>query len=324
MEIEDYGRGGKQKSYYSLEETAKWPCPLCGSHEAKLIKVERGTLGVVECSGCKLIRINPRLTSREEVYQDKQELYREEYRMVVQGKAPHHRDDLYLRDLAKLEKYKPTGNFLDIGTNMGSFLRLARNRGWKLTGVEPSPQLGGLAREWWGLDIVEGFLETVKLPAHYFDIVTMTDVFEHVVNPKEVLQAVRKVIKPDGILYIKVPNGLFNIVKYKVRRMFNKSTANDFDAYEHVLHYSEETLRNMLKMSGFEPVEITVEEPVQIPVWHKYVGSYYQHKSPWSLAWKTYTARTVLYWAARVERVILRKVGWLAPNIGCIARPVAN
>lgn len=322
--MEDYIRGGKQKSYYASEETMKWGCPLCGAHEAKLLKIERGALGVVECLGCSLMRINPRLISPEEVYQGKVELYREEFRLIVQGKAEHHRDANYLKDIAKIARYKPKGHFLDVGTNTGSFLRLAKNRGWKLTGVEPSPQLGSLAREWWGLDIIEGFLEDVNLPARHFDVVTMTDVFEHVVNPKEVLTAARKLMKPDGILYVKVPNGLFNVVKYKVRRFFGKNTSNDFDAYEHVLHYSEETLRNMLKLSGFEPIEFSVEPPVQIPVWHKYIGIYYQHKSPWVLAWKTYSARTLLYWLARVEKLLFRRVGWLAPNIGCVARPIGN
>jgi 2-polyprenyl-3-methyl-5-hydroxy-6-metoxy-1,4-benzoquinol methylase len=318
---QDYVRGGTQKSAYTEHEVLYWPCPLCGSDEENLIKTERQVLGIVSCRNCSLIRVNPRLKNPDEVYRGKSAIYSEEFRLVREGKAPHHRDPNYLRDLELIEEYKPHGNFLDIGTNTGSFLRLARGRSWKLTGVEPSPQLGQLARDWWGLDIVEGFIETVNLPSHHFDIVTMTDVFEHIVNPKEVLAAVKQVLKPDGLLFIKVPNGRFNILKHWGRRALGKKETDDFDAYEHVLHYTDKTLKAMLRASGFDPFRITVEPPVQLPVWHKHVGHYYHHRSPFLLDWKTYSGRNLLYAMSLGEFALTRRVGYCAPNIGCFARP---
>ncbi len=317
---DDYIRGGKQRATYEAKDVVAWPCPLCGAEGGKTLSVERGVLGVQVCEGCELIRINPRLSRPDEVYRGEGALYEAEFREVVAGKKPHHRDSNYKHDLELIERLKPTGNFLDIGTNAGSFLRLARDRGWKLTGIEPSPSLGALARRWWGLEILEGFIETMSLPERHYDVVTMTDVFEHVVNPKEVLGAVRKCIKPDGVLFIKVPNALFNILKFRVRSMLGRGGVNDFDAYEHVVHYTDETLAKMLRACGFEPFETYVERPVQLPVWHKYVGHYYQHQSPFLLDWKTYAARALVYQGALAESLVTRRVGWLAPNIGCFAR----
>ncbi len=323
-ENQDYLRGGSQKSSYAAEEVMPWPCPLCGSTDAKLIKKERESLEIVSCRECALIRVSPRLHRPEEVYQGNSDAYSEEFRMVRLGKFPHHRDSNYLRDLKLIEDRKPSGNFLDVGTNTGSFLRLARGRGWKLQGVEPSHALATLARSWWGLNITEGFIETLDLPTNHFDVVTMTDVFEHVVNPREVLRAIRRVIRPDGLLFIKVPNGRFNILKFQIRRLLGKKNADDFDSYEHVVHYTEETLTKMLEASGFEPLEIMIDPPVQLPVWHNYVGHYYQHRSPYFLDWKRYLGRSFCYRASLVERLALRKIGWLAPNIGCFARPAPN
>lgn len=324
MLTENYIKGGTQKTSYAKEEVCFWPCPLCGAEKTKTLKTERGILGIDECKNCSLIRVNPRLKSPEEIYQGNADIYREEFRLVVNGKAPHHRDPNYLADLKLIEKFQPSGNFLDIGTNTGSFLRLARNRGWKLLGVEPSAQLANLAREWWGLEIVEGFIEKLKLPAHHYDVVTMTDVFEHVVNPKDVLTAVHRILSPTGILFIKVPNGNFNIFKYKMRKLLGKNTENDFDAYEHVLHYTERTLNRMLESCGFEPVFFTAEPPVQLPVWHKYVDHYYHHASPFFMDWKTYAARNVLFRLSHVENLVRREIGYLTPNIGVIARPKPN
>jgi 2-polyprenyl-3-methyl-5-hydroxy-6-metoxy-1,4-benzoquinol methylase len=317
----DYVRGGTQKDKYTATEVTYWPCPLCGSEEEMHIKTERDVLRIVQCRSCDLVRINPRLEHPEEVYTGNVDIYREEFRMILNGRAPHHRDWNYLRDVALVKSLKPTGNWLDVGANVGSFLRHARGQGWKLLGVEPSEKMASLAREWWGLEIVTSFLEKADLPERHFDIITLTDVFEHVVNPQEMLAAAHRLLKPDGILFLKVPNGKFNWLKFKVRTALGRPSGNDYDAYEHVCHYTHDTLAKMLEKSGFKPDRIFVETHVQIPMWHKFTGHYYQHETPWILDWKTRTGRTLCYHAAKVESLFgLGKVGYLAPNIGCIAR----
>lgn len=318
----DYVRGGTQKADYTADDVVAWSCPLCHSDSVEVIKMERGALRVVRCNGCTLMRVSPRVHQPEECYQGDVALYEQEYREIVHNGRPHHRDVNYQRTIDILLKHKPCGKFLDIGTSTGAFLRHARNRDWELTGVEPSPQLGSLAKKWWGLNIVQGFLEQLDLPENNFDIVTMTDVFEHVVNPREVLGAVHRVLKPDGIVLIKVPNGLFNLMKYKTRKLMGKKgESDDFDAYEHVLHYSEVTLAKMVEACGFEPIEIFPEAPVQLPVWHQYVGQYYQHASPFFMSPRINAARAAVYRASLLERALKGKVGYLAPNIGCVARP---
>ncbi|MBF0312029.1 MAG: class I SAM-dependent methyltransferase [Oligoflexia bacterium] len=323
IESSDYKRGGLQKNVYSSHETTTWNCPLCGHHDDTVIKYERGTLGVVECRHCSLIRINPRLINPDAIYHGQEKDYNEEFRLIVSGKQSHHRDKNYREDLNTIRKYKPRGEFLDIGTNVGSFLRLARDQQWNLTGIEPSQSLNKLAREWWGLNIINNFLEKANLPEKYFDIVTMTDVFEHIINPDEVLQAILKIIKKDGVLFIKVPNGKFNVYKHAIRKKFlGRENADDFDSYEHVCHYSDITLRKMIEKNGYKVIETKIALPVQLPVWHKYVGQYYQYPSPFFLDWKTYLGRSTLYHLSKIERLILGgQIGHLAPNIICIARP---
>jgi hypothetical protein len=65
-----------------------------------------------------------------------------------------------------------------------------------------------------------------------------------------------------------------------------------------------------------------IARPVQVPVWHEYVGHYYQYPTPWALDWKRQTARWMLYWLSHAEAALrLGDVGWLAPNIVVIATP---
>ena len=122
----DYERGGRQKDIYDKSEVINVSCPFCGKDKYKEIYKERGVLGVVQCKDCKLIYVNPRLKSPEEIYHGAAEKYFKEARLIFEGKSPHHRDPNYLEDLKLIHQYKPTGNFLDVGTNMGFFLRNAK------------------------------------------------------------------------------------------------------------------------------------------------------------------------------------------------------
>ena len=319
----DYERGGRQKDIYDESEVVSVPCPFCYSNKYKEIYKERGVLGIVQCGDCNLIYVNPRLKNPEEVYHGDAEKYFKEAKLIFEGKAAHHRDPNYLEDLKLIHQYKPTGNFLDVGTNMGFFLRNAKRwNGWNLYGVEPSPSLSDMARKYFGLNVKTAFLEEAGFESEFFDVVTMTDVFEHIANPDKILNEVRRIIKPDGILFIKVPNGLFNLFKFKMAKWMGRLKDYDiFDSYEHVVHYSHKTLNKMLVKYGFKVIKVKIGRPIQLPVWHKYVGHFYQYPSPWCLDYKRQTGRSLLYFLSKAEFYLRgKKIGYLAPNIIAIAK----
>lgn len=320
----DYIRGGRQKGSYSESEVVFVSCPLCKMRQHKEIYKERKVLGIVKCLSCGLLYVNPRLKEPEKVYWGDADKYFNEARLIFEGKAKHHRDPNYLADLKTIYKYKPSGNFLDIGTNMGFFLRNARGWRWNLYGVEPSPSLSEMARRYFGLNVKTAFLQEAGFDDSFFDVVTMTDVFEHLPEPGEVLTEVHRILKPDGIVFIKVPNGLFNLFKFYSAKVTRRLKNYDiFDSYEHVVHYSQKTLRLMLEKFGFKVIKSLVGKPIQLPVWHNYVGQYYQYSTPWTLDFKRQSARTILYILSIIEhRIRLNRIGYLAPNIVAIARKV--
>lgn len=328
MENDTYLRGGTQKEHYTQEEVESVACPLCASSRYSHIATERGALSIVRCSECSLIYVNPRLKQPEKIYWGDKDRYFEEARLIFLGKASHHRDKNYVADLKLIASHKPSGRFLDVGTNMGFFLRNASNMGWDLYGVEPSPPLSELAREHFGLNVKTAFLETAGFDQNFFNIVCMSDVFEHIPNPSTFLDEVRRILKPDGILFTKVPNGLFNILKFKLTTFIGKGNANKydiFDSYEHVVHYTHDTLRMMLQKNGFDVTTITFGRPIQLPVWHKYVGHYYQYPSPKRLDFKHFFMREFFYWLGYVEFFLRsRKIGYFLPNIIAISRKIQN
>jgi SAM-dependent methyltransferase len=177
-----YIKGGTQKDFYNENEKETCTCALCGSSNFKTIATESG-LGVVACSNCSFIYTNPRAKSTEENYFGNAAIFFNEARLVFSGHKPHHRDKNYEYELKKIKKNKNSGNLLDIGCNMGFFARKAKQMGFNVEAVEPSPALAKIAAEQFGLKVHNSFLEKANLPEKHYDVITLIDVFEHVTNP---------------------------------------------------------------------------------------------------------------------------------------------
>ncbi|MBI4040656.1 MAG: class I SAM-dependent methyltransferase [Deltaproteobacteria bacterium] len=321
MNAPEYIRGGKQKLFYAESETTSWPCPLCQSPHSGLLDQERGSLQIRRCLHCQLIRVSPRIKNPEEIYWGDPEKYFQESRLIFSGEQKHHRETTYLHDINLIQKFKPRGKLLDVGCNMGFFLKKTMECGYEGYGIDPSPSLTEIGKKNLNLNIETAFLEKTTHEKNFFDVITFTDVFEHLVNPQEILSKAKSLLKKDGILLIKVPNAKFNLFKwFVIRKILKNKTYDIFDSYEHVVHYTDKTLTSMLRLCGFTPLLTYVAPPVQLPNWHKFVGHYYQYATPWYMDFRKKTARKLCYRMAWLEKKILGRCGYLAPNIGIIAR----
>jgi 2-polyprenyl-3-methyl-5-hydroxy-6-metoxy-1,4-benzoquinol methylase len=321
-ESQDYIRGGTQKSEYAPEEVVEVACPLCGSEQRTRRYTEHGAIGVSQCIGCSLMYTSPRLRSPEQVYWGDAARYYEEARLIFEGKAGHHRDPNYRAEIETVERYKKAGRFLDVGWNMGMLLRLAMQRGWVCVGVEPSPSLAELAKKH-GFPVWNHFLhEAPESENASFDVVALSDVFEHITEPLPFLRQAARLLKPDGILYVKVPNAKWNILKQRMLALLGRHPRQGlWDAYEHVVHYSDQTLRAMLTKGGFTVLKISTEPPVQTPNWHEYVGHYYQYPTPWFMDIGRKTGRTLFYTLSGIERLLrLGSLGYSAQNLVAVAK----
>jgi len=312
---DDYLHGGSQKDFYSEAEVEACPCPLCGQDDFTRIYTERGHLGIVRCNRCTLIYTNPRAKNASENYFGNIDLFYEEARLIFKGKAVHHRDRNYAYELRQIKRLKPSGKLLDIGSNMGFFLRKAREAGFDATGVEPSASLAEIARKEFGLDIINSYFETAGIAPASADVITLIDVLEHVVNPQEVLATARGVLKDDGLLCIKVPNGDYNLLKLKLAQRFRKTGSFDlFNSFEHVIHYTVKTMRAMMDQNGFRIRTWFIPLPIHPPVWEFHVGHYYQYPSPFCMDRKRILARNAFYCAGRLQKTLGMKVTF-APDL---------
>lgn len=198
---------------------------------------------LVECNNCKLRYINPRFNENQIIkgYSEGDDPV-----FVSQVKA---REKTFQNQLKVIERYAKKGNLLDIGTAGGSFLYIAKNKGWNVSGCEPNKWLVKWAKENYKIDINQGTLFEQKYKNNSFDVVTLWDVIEHTSDPLKVLQKCNLLLKNDGILVVNYPD----IGSWIARLMKRKWL---FLTSVHLYYFNRRTIEIILKKAGFKIIMI--------------------------------------------------------------------
>jgi SAM-dependent methyltransferase len=95
---------------------------------------------------------------------------------------------------------------LDVGAAGGSFLAMARERGYTPLGCEPSTWMCQFAREHYALDLHPGTIFDMPVEKGSVDLLTLWDVIEHTPDPKAVLARAHELLTPEGVLVMSWPD----------------------------------------------------------------------------------------------------------------------
>lgn len=140
------------------------------------------------------------------------------------------------------------GLLVDIGCGNGEFLAQARDMGWRTYGVEPDAQAAAACRVR-GLEVLQGTV--TELPVERqgtADAVTLSHCIEHVPDPRAVLAAAWRLLRPGGGIWIATPNpGGLGV------RVFG-SAWRGLEPSRHLCVPSQRQLLRMLADSGFEDI----------------------------------------------------------------------
>jgi 2-polyprenyl-3-methyl-5-hydroxy-6-metoxy-1,4-benzoquinol methylase len=98
-------------------------------------------------------------------------------------------------------------NLLDVGCGGGVFLKLARELGANVQGVEPSPHGAATARRA-GIPVFNGTLDAFLAENREarFDLITANHVVEHHPDPVALLTQMRAALSTGGKIWFSVPN----------------------------------------------------------------------------------------------------------------------
>jgi len=176
--------------------------------------------------------------------------------------------------LAIFEKLLPSSRrrLLDIGCGPGFFLKTAMARGWAAHGIEPSRQAAAHARSL-GAEVTEGFFnwESAQRLGR-FDVVTLTNVLEHVPDAAQTLSRAANLLEPGGVLCVGVPND-FSLFQIAARTAGD--TGDWWLAPPHHLNYFDfESLENAIARLELKVVERTTSFPMEafVMMGENYVG----------------------------------------------------
>lgn len=235
---------------YSLLE--KVPCPLCNSRSLRtayeaydLNMGVPGTFTVVRCLDCSLHFLNPRPTE-DSLSSFYPKIYSQGYE---EGISPRHLKTYQNRLNFVLSKVGK-GSLLEVGSAAGHFLKLARDNGFSVEGLEMDDRTRAFALEHYSLTVHSGTLERANLKTNCFDTVCMFDVFEHLLDPKVALEKILQVLKPGGSIIIQVPNIDCPGAKIWGKYWYGADIPRD------IMYLSPATMRSFLVKSGFSNIEI--------------------------------------------------------------------
>ena len=227
----------------SPAKTAGPPCPVCHNPQCEVILQSVTGYPIVRCSECALVytddRTAPPPSSLYPAFdQTEDSPYLNHVRSAV---------SVFLRQRAAVVRsMKPGGRLLDYGCGNGAFAKHMSETGFSAVGLEPfslgSPQVRG------NLRLVRGPLEEAT-DLGEFDAITLWHVLEHVPNPVDLLTRLAKHLRPDGVLFVSVPN--FASWQSSVFR----DSWFHLDAPRHLLHFEPDTLTDCLKRAGLSSVK---------------------------------------------------------------------
>jgi len=141
-----------------------------------------------------------------------------------------------------------SGRLLDIGCNEGRTLKNYARNGFRAEGTELNETAAAVARRA-GFNVFTGPLDDFT-PAAPYDVVVLSNVLEHSLDPKAMLLAVGRLLKSEGQVWISCPNS-----QSWLRPIFGRHWINWHVPF-HVTHFSPLTLRRLIEESGFRHLEI--------------------------------------------------------------------
>ncbi|MBI5366192.1 MAG: methyltransferase domain-containing protein [Planctomycetes bacterium] len=125
----------------------------------------------------------------------------------VTGENPWIPEDLWVETeqetLALIRRHAgPAGRVLDVGVGTGRLL--GRLPEWRRYGMDISFEYLAAARAQ-GIEVCWSLVEDMPYAAASFDLVTCTDVLEHVLDLHRACERILAVLKPGGTLVVRVP-----------------------------------------------------------------------------------------------------------------------
>jgi 2-polyprenyl-3-methyl-5-hydroxy-6-metoxy-1,4-benzoquinol methylase len=154
---------------------------------------------------------------------------------------------------------------LEIGCNIGNFHQLC-SKPCEYWGIEPFEKSAEIAKT--KLDkVLVGFYNEVEneIPDNYFDLIIANDVIEHIEQPWDFLQSIKKKMTEDAKIILSIPNVRYyeNLEELLIRKDWEYKDYGILDI-THLRFFTEKSIIRLLNENGFEIEKIQGINPIKI------------------------------------------------------------
>ncbi|MGA1980093.1 MAG: class I SAM-dependent methyltransferase [Sedimentisphaerales bacterium] len=180
-------------------------CPICESADI-VFHVRAYGFDMSTCNGCGLIFCNPYPNEEQlhkyynsEMKAFENEFFRESF---------EHRVTLFLPRVKLIQEYKTSGGLLDVGSAIGIFIEALErsNTLYNVSCCDISVEACKELRERYPhIDVIN--MDFLKMPqGKRYDVITMWDTIEHIVDLNQLLKQIYNILSEDGIFVFSTPN----------------------------------------------------------------------------------------------------------------------
>jgi len=260
------------------------PCPYC--HSAVELHFSTHINYFFHCSDCDLIfKIGKHPADRDNPEKYYAESYFDEY---AYDQLSGQRNNLYSHILNRIENVTDTGTLLDVGCGCGVFLKVARDRGWNIAGIDISEESIAYCERILGTGVAQQGTFKDLSRENVYDVITMINVLDHLTEPWVVINKAGFLLRPGGLIFLRFPNGILHPTLFK---MSEKVRAENFIHRFLVFHeysFTPKFISKLLSDRGFSKIVIRNSPLVKGHVYgsnpaKKRFGNFLNHMI-WSIA----------------------------------------
>lgn len=230
--------------------------------DPELAALTGSTVSIVRCARCGFAQ--PACLPTLPGYFDRMYDQHWSQSWVEQEHQATYKDAIFDGILCALEGRLPSDRrrLLDVGAHAGRFIARARARGWQADGLELNPRTAAFAAAASGGFVSQANLFTFDARGAAYDAITLTDVLEHIPQPRAALRRVHDLLAPGGWVAIKVPNAPVQVLKERVHAALDRGYRPTLaDNLVHVNHFDVGSMREALEREGFSRLSIGVGAP---------------------------------------------------------------
>lgn len=273
--VEDTGRDRYQRKPGLWEAVER--CPVCDSTSREHF-ITRFALDIYRCLECTHRFLDPRVKFdvAERIYMDDKtasDIYTQPLQIEI--------DEIkYRYGLDLIDQLRPPARdkIMDIGCGAGVFLQVAERMGWRqCVGIDVNERYSDIYTSAKGIQFINASFERLDAErlGRDYDVISMWSVLEHLYDLHPMLEQLRGMLKPGGLLFILVPN----VESLATRLMRERSPTF---AWKHLSHFSPTSLTRLMARHGFEKIlhETVISEIDNVKSYMSGAYPYHGHGDP--------------------------------------------